>query len=231
MTAMRGRRNIEGAAGFTLLELMLALSILALVLAMLAESFNVVGHGKIHAEARLDANQAGRALMAQLSQEICGAVRAVPNTPNAQPNMLLIGTGHMQSGSAIDGLTISTLGGGHHRSVFGFGAEELISYSAQPNPGHRGWFLLTRTQQSALVPPQGGFQPVSMVLADNVLALHIRYFDGQIWNESWNSQDNSSPLPLPEAISIDLQMAGGGGRPLDFSTQVTVPMSPQLQQR
>ena len=231
MTAMRGRRKIDGAAGFTLLELMLALSILSLVLAMLAESFNVVGHGKIHAEARLDANQTGRALMAQLSQEICGAVRAVPflTPPTLQPNMLLIGTGHMQSGSAIDSLTISTLGGGHHRSVFGFGTEELVSYSAQPNPKHRGWFLLTRTQQSALVPPQGGFQPLSTVLADNVLALHIRYFDGQIWNESWNSQDTASPLPLPEAISIDLEMAGGGGRPLDFSTQVTVPMSPQLQ--
>ena len=231
MTAIRGRRKIEGAAGFTLLELMLALTILAMVLAMLAESFNVVGHGKVHAEARLDANQTGRALMAQISQEICGAVRATSDPANGQPNMLLIGTGHMQSGSAIDGLTISTLGGGHHRSVFGFGTEELVSYSAQPNPNHRGWFLLTRTQQSALVPPQGGFQPLSTVLADNVLALHLRYFDGQIWNESWNSQDTATPLPLPEAISIDLEIAGGGGRPLDFSTQVTVPMSPQLQWR
>ncbi len=228
---MPSRRNTSAGAGFTLIEMMLAIGILSMVLAMLAESFNVVGHGKIHAEARMDANQAGRAVLSQLTQEICGAVRAVPNTPNAQPNMLLVGTGHMQAGNAVDGLVISTLGAGHHRSVFGFGTEELVTYSAQPNPDHRGWFLLTRTQQSALVPPQGVLQPVSMVLADNLLALHIRYYDGQIWNESWNSQDTSTPLPLPEAISIDLEMAGSGGQPIDFSTQVTVPMSPQLQAR
>ena len=223
--------KIAGASGFTLLEMMLALGILSMVLAMLAESFNVVSHGKIHAEARIDAAQAGRTILWQMGQEICGAVRAIPNTPNAQPNMLLVGAGHMHSGSAIDSLTISTFGAGHHRSVFGFGTEELVTYSPQPNPNHRGWYLLTRTQQSGLAPPQGGMTPTSVVLADNLLALHIRYFDGQIWNESWNSQDTANSIALPAAISIDVEMASAVGPPMEMSTQITVPMSLQFQAR
>jgi prepilin-type N-terminal cleavage/methylation domain-containing protein len=219
------------AAGFTLIELMLAVGILGLILAMLAGSFNVVSHGKIQAENRVVANESGSAIMWQMAQEIRGIVStvAVPNLPNAQqftqPNtMLLVGGGHMQNGIPLDSLSISTFGGGHHRSLYGFGAEDVISYSAQPNPDHRGWFLLLRNQQSALLGRQAGPQLQSVVLADSLLALHIRYFNGQIWNESWDSRAQPEQRPLPVAVSIDLQMASPGGNPMNFSTQVALPM-------
>ena len=44
--------------GFTLLEVMLAISILALILVMIAGSFNAVVHSKVHGEARLDVDRA-----------------------------------------------------------------------------------------------------------------------------------------------------------------------------
>jgi prepilin-type N-terminal cleavage/methylation domain-containing protein len=219
---MRNRRPKAAAAGFTLIELMLALSILAVILAMIAGSFNVVAHGKTHAEGRLWANQAGQSIIWMMSQEIRGAVRTLPNQP---PNhMLMIGGGHMGNRAPLDSLTLATMGGGHHRALFGFGAEDVVSYSAQPNPDHRGWFLLMRSQQSALLPPGVGGQGAPVALADNVLELHLRYFDGQIWNESWKSTAQEN-MPLPVAVSIDLMLADANGRPLNFSTQVAVPMA------
>jgi prepilin-type N-terminal cleavage/methylation domain-containing protein len=215
---MSGRKS----AGFTLIELMLAIGILALVLAMLTASFSAVAHSKEHAESRLYANAAGRTIIWQLSNEI----RDTVGGPTDQLHTLLIGQGHVQNGSPLDTLTLATYGAGHHRAIFGYGPEDIVTYTAQPNPQHPGWFLLTRTQQSALLRPGAtSFRPEPIVLAGNVLALHLRYFDGNIWNESWNSQvaQNNASL-LPVAVSIDLRLAAPGGQPMDFSTQVTLPM-------
>jgi prepilin-type N-terminal cleavage/methylation domain-containing protein len=229
---MVGRRNRVPAAGFTLIEMLLAIGIMSLILGMLASSFNVVSHGKVQAESRLDSNQAGRAIMWQMSQEIRSAVAVIPGTISysAQPNMLLIGQGHQQGGHALDGLTIATRGAGHHHSVFGDSAEDLVTYSSSPNSNHRGWSLLIRAQQSGLIPPSSAASD-PVVLADNVVGLHIRYYNGQIWNESWNSQQAGDQLPLPIAVSIDLQMETANGNPMNFSTKVAVPMAFPAQQR
>jgi hypothetical protein len=65
----------------------------------------------------------------------------------------------------------------------------------------------------------------SLVLANNLLSLHLRYFDGQRWTESWDSTSLPPGRQLPVAVAIQIQMAGPGGRPIDFATQVTVPMA------
>jgi prepilin-type N-terminal cleavage/methylation domain-containing protein len=219
---MRNRHPTAAAPGFTLVELMLALGILAVILAMIAGSFNTVAHGKTQAESRLWADQAGRSIIWMMSQEIRGAVRS---TLDKQPNhMLMIGGGHMHNRTPLDSLTLATIGAGHHRALFGFGTEDIVSYTARPNPDHRGWFLLMRSQQSALLPAGAGGEGAPLVLADNVLELHIRYFDGRIWNESWNSAAQEN-LPLPVAVSLDLVVAAPHGRPMNFSTQVAVPMA------
>ncbi len=219
---MNEHRQEAAAAGFTLVELLLALTILALILAMIAGSFSAVAHGKTHAENRLLADQAGRSIIWMMSREIRGAARQIPDAPPV--HMLMIGRGHTQNQTPLDSLTISTLGAGHHRALFGIGTEDIVSYTAEPNPDHRGWFLLMRSQQSALLPPGPAAQAAPVILADNVLELHLRYFDGNIFNESWDSSAQSN-TPLPLAVSIDLVVAALGGRPMKFSTQVTVPMA------
>ena len=56
------RRSTRRAArGFTLIEMMLAIGVLALILAMLASSFSAIAHSKVHAEGRLIVDREGRA--------------------------------------------------------------------------------------------------------------------------------------------------------------------------
>ena len=68
-------------------------------------------------------------------------------------------------------------------------------------------------------------RPGAVILADNLLSLHLRYFDGQRWSESWDSSSLPPGRQLPVAVAIQIQMAAPGGRPMDFATQVTVPMA------
>jgi prepilin-type N-terminal cleavage/methylation domain-containing protein len=208
--------------GFTLIEIMLAVAILGVIMVMLAGSFHAVAAGKTHAEGRLLSNRQARALLAQLTNELHGAVQ----TPLIASHVLLIGQGRLQNGAPLDSLTISTLDAGHRRSINSFGAEELVSYSGQPNPQHRGWYMLMRQQQSALLGETAGVKiPPAAVMAGNVLAFHVRYFNGNIWVESWNSPSLPPGTQLPQAIAIDLVMAGPGGAPVALATQITLPMA------
>jgi len=216
---MRPRRYATRAqAGFTLIELMLAVAILAIIVVMLAEAFHAVSQSKLHAEARLTSERSGRAILWQMSNEIRGAVQ----TPLTPSRVIVLGAARYQGGAPTNTLTVSTLDPGHRRAIDGYGAEEIVTYNAIPNPNHRGWFLLERSQYSAL---GTGGNPMPIVVADNLLGLKLRYFDGQQWGEVWNSENMSLGRQIPVAVSIDLSLAGPRGEPLAFSTQVTLPMA------
>ena len=103
--------------------------------------------------------------------------------------------------------------------------ETIVTYNLVPNPQQQGWYMLERSQQSGLLTTT--VAPQTTMLADNVLSLHIRYFDGQKWGESWDSSSLPQGRQLPVAVAIQIQMAAPGGRVMDFATQVTVPMAIQ----
>jgi prepilin-type N-terminal cleavage/methylation domain-containing protein len=215
---MSNYRILRSERGFTLLELMLAVAILGLIVVMLAQSFHAVATSKLHAEERLSSERSGRAILWQMSNEIRGAVQ----TPLAPSRVLVLGAAKYQGGSPVNTLTVSTLDPGHRRSLDGYGAEEIVTYAALPNPNHRGWFLLERSQYSGL---GSSDNPAPIIVADNMLSLKLRYFDGEQWGQVWNSENMSPGRQVPVAVSIDLSLAGPRGEPLAFSTQVTVPMA------
>jgi len=216
---LRGTR--EAPRGFTLIEMMLAIGVLALVLAMLADAFSTIAHSKVHAEGRLLVDREGRALLWQLTKEVSNAVQ----TPYAPSNVALFGGGHMGNSRPIDTITLSTYSGGHRRAVIGMTPETIVTYNLTPNPESRGWYLLQRSQQSGLLTSTVATQ--SMVLADNVLSLHIRYFDGVRWGESWDSSSQPRGEQLPVAVAIQIELAAPGGHAMEFATQLTVPMAIQ----
>ncbi len=216
-------RTSRARAGFTLLEVMIAISILALILVMIAGSFNAVVHSKVHGEARLDVDRQGRAIIWELSNEIRGAVQ----TPNPPSVTYLLGQGQMRNGSPLDAIMVSTLSGGHRRAITGMVAEQIVSYAVTANPRVPKWYVLTRTQRSALLVSKTSYIGTPIELADNLVSLHLRYFDGQAWLESWDSTALPPPAQLPIAVSIDLVLGAGGGKVRSFSTQVRLPMSIQ----
>jgi hypothetical protein len=75
-----------------------------------------------------------------------------------------------------------------------------------------------------LIDPAPAAAP-AIELADNVVSLHLRYFNGSAWLESWDSRALPAPAQLPLAVSIDLVLGAGGGRVRNFSTQVVLPMA------
>ena len=216
------RRHSDAfAPAFTLIEIMIAVAILGLVMVMLAGSFHAVATGKVHAENRLATNQMARTIMNEMVNEIRGAVQ----TPLIASHVMLAGEGRMNGNAPLDSIAVSTLDPGHRRTLEDFGSEDIVSYTTAANPAHSGWYLLTRTQTSALITSTFNNNNSEVLLADNLLSLHIRYFDGNGWGESWNSASLPPGQALPQAVLIDLVMASPGGAPFRLSTMVTMPMA------
>jgi hypothetical protein len=135
----------------------------------------------------------------------------------------LFGNGHMGNQGPIDTITMSTFSGGHRRALTGLTPETIVTYNVTSNPQLRGLYLLQRSQQSGLMTSSASLQ--NTVLADNLLSLHIRYFDGDKWGESWDSSSLQRGRQLPFAIALQIKMAAPGGQTMDFATQITVPMA------
>jgi prepilin-type N-terminal cleavage/methylation domain-containing protein len=210
------------SAGFTLIEMMLAVAVLALILVMLAGSFHAVATSKVQAENRIAVDSAARAIVAELTREIRGAVQtsAIPS------RVLFMGEAHAEDGQPLDSITVSTLNPGHRRTLEDFGAEDTVTYTASPNPAHAGWFLLLRSQSSSLLGiGTGNNAEEPMLLATNLLSLRIRYFDGSNWSESWNSQSLPPGRQLPNEVTIELKMASRSGAPFSIATMATLPMA------
>jgi len=210
------------AAGFTLIEMMLAVAVLALILVMLAGSFHAVATSKVQAESHIAVDSAARAILAGMANEVRGAVQ----TTFFSSRVLLMGESHGHGREVVDSISISTLSPGHRHILEDYGAEDTVTYTAAPNPEHRGWFLLLRSQHSSLLGiGTGANARESTLLAVNLLSLRIRYFDGNTWSESWNSQSLPPGRQLPNEVGIELTMASRSGAPFSLATMVTLPMA------
>jgi prepilin-type N-terminal cleavage/methylation domain-containing protein len=212
----------DTAPGFTLIEIMIAVVVLGLILLMLTQSFHAVATSKVHGENVMAVAQAARNITLAMSDELRGAVQ----TPFTASKTMLAGHARMQRFVPMDTLSVSTLDPGHRRSIEGFGPEEIVEYSTAPNPNHNGWNLLMRRQYSALLDsPPAAFNNPPTLVANNVISLHLRYFDGDRWTESWNSDNLAPGQALPQEVAIELVMGGPTGQPLTLSTVVMLPMA------
>ena len=83
-----------------------------------------------------------------------------------------------------------------------------------------------RRQYSALLDsPPAAFNNPATLVANNVISLHLRYFDGDRWTESWNSDNLAPGQALPQEVAIELVMSGPTGQPISLSTVVMLPMA------
>lgn len=222
---MRYRNSPRRESGFTLIEMMVAVAILGVVLLMLADAFHTVAMSKVQGEEHLGIDREGRAIMWQLSNELRDAVQ----TSVYPSRVLLIGRSRQRDGEAVDSLSLSTFAAGHTRAIYGAGAEQVVTYALEPNPNHQGWFILTRQQQSGLLTQTSGQKSSpALMMADNLVSLDFRFYNGSKWVQNWDSTALPHGRQLPLAVAIGLELAGPKGQKMNFDTAVDVPMAQTL---
>jgi type II secretory pathway component PulJ len=94
---------------------------------------------------------------------------------------------------------------------------DLVSVHYYLNPGAASdVFALVRTETRHLLAVEAE-EPEEVVILENVVSFAVDWYDGDTWQESWDSTANENQLPLAARVRVEFAVpAGGGAGPLDL---------------
>ena len=223
--------------GFTLLEIMIATTILAIVLVTVYGVVARALYAKNHSEDRADLYASGREAALKIADELEGAL-----PPIAGRNIGFIGTPGTER-VPMDSVQFDVVVHRLYGATETRGGRALVSYSLDPIPDTPSLFALRRQEQlltEAAPDPGTGNDPDAAPAApvvyaayvlDQVAGLRFRYLDpltGE-WVDSWDTTvqppPGQPPIGLPGAVEVTLFLADNEGGVHDFGTIVDLPLS------
>lgn len=225
--------------GFTLLEIMIATTILGIILVTVYGVLSRALFAKNHSEERADLYASGREAALKIADELEGAL-----PPSAGRYIGFIGvpgTERVPTDSVQFDVVVHRLYGAAETR----GGRALVSYSLDPVQNTPNLFALRRQEQllTEAAPsedlgtdnPDAATAPPPVALAayilDQVAGLRLRYLNPQTgeWADSWDTTvqppPGQPPIGLPGAVEVTLFLADNQGGVHDFGTIVDLPLA------
>ena len=185
--------------GFTLLELLVAMAMVAVVAVSLVASLRIAFKARESAESSLDAGRSAELVMEFIRTDLQTAL-----PPGGSFAGSFEGTDNTDArGADADDLVFY---GVAPASVHPQGANgdikqlELTCY--QPN-GSSDFVLVRRTTNNLLNPQQEPYD--EEVLCRHVSGFNCRYYDGAQWLDTWDSTQQNNSLPAAVEVTLSLQ--------------------------
>ncbi len=222
---MKGRKNLKrhwrcltSNKGFTLLEVLLAVFIGAIVLTVLYASFFQIINAKDSAEDKLELYHEARVILSKMTDDLSmiyprGMVYPVQGS---FASSFFVGRVDDAEHSSIDFTSLSHIGGIGSRDS----DQAQISYYLQPIPQSDLFFLRRRENPNFGNNSSGLDYPLS----ERVVGFNLMYMrpdDGQFITE-WDSVQTNS---LPKAVEISLTIRSTKGENIEFNSLVLIPLA------
>lgn len=222
---MTGRR--DSSAGMSLVELMVAVAVLAAVTAVVYGTFARTVSARDHALARVSVYAEARSAFSWLERDIRGSFptgdygTALPRfwaDTSAKPSpiddeevvvldltvLVARGTTPLEGLGPLPGSDRSDQARVSYRLAAGDSTIELVRYEVRP-PG-----------------PIDDETALRTVVAAGLASLEMRFFDGKRWQEQWTGQ--AAKRRAPRAAEIRLSFVDkNGGEPLALSSATSIP--------
>lgn len=213
----RNRRS-----GFTLIEVLLALAILAIISTVIYSSFSTAGQSVEHAEAQRDNTDLARTLIAKMSSDLSNAFCSPGYSAALQSKTIFYGkkvdTPGDDSIGRIDSLFLTTLTNWRSPNSKEMDLWE-VGYFFKEKPEGEGYVLMRREKRDFTTdepPLEGGAE---YAITDKIEELRLRYYVGSQWKDEWGSSSPCKSLGQLKAVEISLTIAGGR----QYITQVEIP--------
>ncbi len=189
MPDLRGRR-----AGFTLLEVMLTLGILASILAMIYGVLYSTLQTRGKVDEVMERQKLVPALFKALEEDFSTAFLPVPDGKMFVGKDLFLGS---TPTDRVDFLAARSSFDAETQTV---GDVTEVGYQLKQNEVNSNWFRLLRREDPSLDddPLSGGSLTP---LHDKVLSFDVQYFDGKDWLKAWDSKEKKG---LPQGVRIDI---------------------------
>ncbi len=219
----RATRNAQPLySGFTLFEVLVTLSILAVILSLLYMTFHQSMAVMADTDDRAEVIQQGRLILERVAGDLKGAILFQQRESAPGFRSGLIGRSTKEGNDFMDRLDFTTQTSPSSSSAErGWGVGE-VGYYLDHRPGAKG-LTLFRRQDEALDGDltRGGR---SLALCDRVRSLSFSYFDRQGKKvRDWNSLEGERKSQLPFRVEMHLRLEDSRGQGHDFRTQVFLP--------
>ncbi|MDG2303768.1 MAG: type II secretion system protein GspJ [Candidatus Binatia bacterium] len=200
-------------AGFTLLELLVGISILAIIVVAQVTPFQQTIESRDRAEASVQMSSAARITLMRLSEELTGALAF----DDERLRFSLLDRTFDEPASE---LRFATTGA---RRVQGGARDpiDVVRYYLERDPDRPGSMLLMK-QQLPSVAAQG-VEPVTMLVLEDVQSFQAELLPP---GGSWLTQQEPS-AEVPRAVRLTLSVDDGTAVPTSYRTTVTLPMGAQ----
>lgn len=209
-------------AGFTLLEILVALGILGVIVAIVSASLRGAADVQAAADRRTDLVHAARTAVDRVVQDATSAfVRPARGAGTTSVDFVL--EDRDLEGVPRDRVTFATfarpLGGAGDRA----GDTALVEYELVVSDDRRDWVLVRR--QSPRLDPEALATAPGDIVAERVVGFDVRVYDGKEWKKEWRERAR-----LPAAVEVVVRVAPepragarrpwGDGQPEEASLQV-----------
>jgi len=221
----------QRGGGFTLIEVMVALSILTFITVMLWSAFHQSASTKQAIEAAQDRTHTVRVALLRMAREIEMAYWSdAENTALQERRTMFIGAPH----NDVDELRFSSFA---HQRMHADSAEAdtaVISYYGERDPDDRSRLNLMRRETRRLQALDPKTTPgEGYVLCPDVAKLELRYYDykKKEWREDWSTQGADGLAYLPTHVRITLHAIDERGVEVPYSTDARIHVTERVAYR
>jgi general secretion pathway protein J len=211
------------AAGFTLVEVMIAVAITAAMGAMTLGAFRQVDRAQEIARAQGDRYAAARLALTRLAREVSMAYISEHYDKNRIRERPTLFKGRE------DGLLFTTFA--HQRLVRDAkeSDEAVVEYKVASDPDHSGEEALFRREKAHIddEADRGGREDL---VADHVQSFRIGYWDAKRkdWVREWSTRSVEHTNDLPSRVRLELEVRLADGRTEKFSTETRIALTRSL---
>lgn len=206
-------------AGFTLIELLIALGLVAMIVTLSYETFNAVLRSTEQVDEQSDLDQMVRISMGTLSNELKSAYWHPPGDKSNSTPFVFIGQDNQNGDEPSDTLQFTVLS---HARVAEGAADATVSildYELVPDLETKTAVLMHTEETNYLSLSDKSLERYE--LAERVIGLNFRYFDGKEWSDQWSAADQRK---LPRAVEIQILFKDSAGQVRRFITQTDIPL-------
>ena len=214
--SMRVRKHIE--SGFTLVEIMLALALMALLTSLLWGTFAQTAKVKKRIERSQDRTHTVRVALMRMSREIEMAfISAAEQIGTQERRTMFSGLSHTD----FDELRFSWFGHIRMRADAAEGDTALVTYFTQNDPDNPLVTNLMRRETKRLEAKDLKLIPgETYLLCPAISRLKFAYYDykQKDWREDWDTTKADGQQYLPTQVRISLTVLDERGMPITFTS-------------
>lgn len=212
---MRSRRQTQH--GFTLIEIMLALALMAFLTSLLWGTFAQTAKVKKRIEQAQDRTHTVRVALMRMSREIEMAFVTAETSGTQERRTMFSGVSHAD----FDELRFSWFGHLRFRADQAEGDTALVSYFTLPDPDDSMVTNLMRRETRRLEAKDIKLIPgETYLLCPAISRIKFAYYDykQKDWREDWDTTKADGQTYLPTQVRISLTVLDERGAPITFTS-------------